>query len=1123
MSSTLRTTCLVVIAMATTTILHAGDLLSAKTGGVDGKPINLLVISTKGDRVRKGIDPEYEKQLKASGYNLHVLTHGDMLTLDYLKQFAVVVVANLPYAGEEYTVYGYLHRFVEPNLKIIREYAALGGGVVVMPAISEFGEAYGWTYDEFFEPWRAGLLIQQLKDGKSRKNQPGPGAYGVGSVRPGHLISDTLKGKKVLYPMNVMRWDHSYSCTPVITDKSWDVLAAADDAHTHVALDNSSVGEPLTEQNTLYAVRRAGKGMIAVSAVHSYYTLTMISWKEANIGENGTGVIDWTVMRGEKEGRPSVYGELIDRTFRAFAANSARHGIGAWQGIDKPEPEPLPESPATIDWETQEAPPTWQHRVIPSKGWPRRYDELLDPSVAGEMKYWKMLIGPRTAYSSGSGTVEQYKHAAVEAGYSAITFCETSEDMTKQDWDALLEDCEENTDENFVCLPGLEIESYEGQRYLVLGAERFPSPHWLTPDGKRLAAVRMLSLGWFGHVSVVHRPEGGALNHKTFKHYTGIAVATYDTNGKQVDDGFAAYQWSAASDSQPIPIAVHEVMKPADVSKAVNGYQQILPAPSLAKGIRYFRFGFSHGFDAPERYFISEGPILDGWSMFNKDIGKDEFNRKHLRMGVGVRSEDGETPVTQIKLYDGFDLVRNWRNDAPEFRATVDGSHNKQHLFTLLASDAEGRRVLSPVLRTVCNNYRGRCGDRQNWLGTQIVYTGWRSNGLPRYRLELAGNNEGIIDDRTPTILDFPFYGNHVQIQEADLGNFFAFGNMSQVAGDAKGMLPLKPKETVGGKMRYTYFTPLKTKDFAVMLIEAEVTLRKDAELIKPKNGKVNPLFTVAAGGNNLLILPDQKPEQLSQIVVPKKRGFQKGAEQNALIPLPAGCYAGGIVPLSDGLHVDGRRIGVLAAPGARPAGTRWAASYLLLRPKRFHWKTNRSCGRPEEVVDERAEQALTEMGFRGKTPYELKLKQGKLDKTAYFAHLTAEHGAVAGRCVNESGRPMLMYVPFLITGLDNDSEMVLWRSDSEVLDAFAAFEGEGYVSFDADKTVDFYAGNAAICDPNLTVSMVIWDADTAWFRVHNPTDAEIKSPFATPAAVRGFKPIKTTVTVPAGGSVEVR
>ena len=44
-------------------------------------------------------------------------------------------------AGEEYTVPGYKNRFVEPNLALLREYAGLGGGVLVVPAISEFGEA----------------------------------------------------------------------------------------------------------------------------------------------------------------------------------------------------------------------------------------------------------------------------------------------------------------------------------------------------------------------------------------------------------------------------------------------------------------------------------------------------------------------------------------------------------------------------------------------------------------------------------------------------------------------------------------------------------------------------------------------------------------------------------------------------------------------------------------------------------------------------------------------------------------------------------------------------------------------------------------------------------------------
>ena len=51
--------------------------------------------------------------------------------------------------------------------------------------------------------------------------------------------------------------------------------------------------------------------------------------------------------------------------------------------------------------------------------------------------------------------------------------------------------------------------------------------------------------------------------------------------------------------------------------------------------------------------------------------------------------------------------------------------------------------------------------------------------------------------------------------------------------------------------------SPLKQKTFAVMLVEAEVTLRTDAELIKPTRGAVNP---VLAEG---IVVPDPPPDPM--------------------------------------------------------------------------------------------------------------------------------------------------------------------------------------------------------------------------------------------------------------------
>lgn len=1101
----------------------ASTLASPAKGGVDGKPINLLVISSEANKVAL-IDPVYAEALKKAGYNLHVLSQDDKLTEEYLIQFGAVVVSNLPREGQEYEVYGYRTRFLEANLKLLQKYVGLGGGLIVMSSISALGEAYGDTYEAFLKPWGAKYLIQQLKDGNSKNNEMGPGAYGVGSIVSNHAITSKLKGKKVLYPMNVLRWDNAYSCTPILASKDWTPLAKGDNAKSYMAVNNSCVGESLTDNSTLYAVRKAGKGMVAVSAIHSYYTLTMVSSKEDNVGENGTGVIDFKVMHGEKEGRPSCFGALLDNTFRVFAANSAKAGIGAWKDIAKPAVPPLPTSAAVIDWKTQKLPPTWAHRVIPSDTWPRTYDELPDPNTTGKMKYWKMLIGVKTRYSSGKGTVKAYKAAAIKAGYSAICFTETFEELSPKMWEVLLEDCKDNTDENFVCLPGIDIESTEGQRYLVLGADRFPDPSWLTADGKRLSAIRMLSLGWYGHLSVVHKPEKSPLNSKTYKHYTGIGVATYNSAGKQIDNGMYAYRWAQSVDSGAVPIAVHEVTRPADVEKATKGFQQILPSPTLAAGVKYFRFGFAHNFDAPMRYFISEGPILDGWSLFNKDKGKAEQNRTKFRMQVGVHSEDGTTPITSIKLFDEFDLVRNWQNTTPDFKTVVDGTHNKQHCFILEAQDAKGRRVLSPLMRTVSRNWRLRCGDKQNWLGSQLIYTGWWLNGLPGYNLKVDGSDEGNAEQRGVPILDFPFFSDHAQVNEADMGFHYARGERKDVAGDGKGMLPMLPNEVVDGKIRYTVFTDLKQKDFAVMLVETTITLKKEAKILASKDG-LNP--QIGAGyvmrWNNDLILPGGKVDKLGKVIDHKTKKTVDGNKANLELEIPVGAYVGGIVPLTEGLHLNGRQLGFSTAPGVYPAGTSWTVRYLMLRNQKFFWKTNRCRGFNAEIVDNHAEQAMNEMGFRGKIPYTLKLNQGKLEKTAYFAHLAAQNGGVAGKNENKSGKHMLMYVPMLITGLDADSEMVLWRSDSKYLEAFAAYEGEGYLSFNADKNVDFYVGNIAVTDAKLAVSIVTWSKDEAHFKVHNPTHTEITSDFATVAAIKGFKPLKIKVTVPAGATVEVK
>lgn len=1061
-----------------------GVLLAA--GLAPAAPVSLLVLTDSS-----AIDAQYQQELTDAGYSVTVVSYSNRLTADYLKQFGVVVLSRLPYAGEQYGVIGNTYAYITENLALVHDYVAAGGGLVVEPAMSEFGEAYTDTYNAFLKRYGIGYITQQLRDDAEAK-----GAYAAGEIAGKSPLTKGLK--TVLYPINVMRWDHAYSCTPVIvSDKAWTVLAQGKKtAGTHQAINNGVVGERLTPNRALFAVRPFGKGFIAVSAIHSYYTLTHAFSKEKNLGENDTGVIDGIVLHGEPGGRPSDFGMLLDRVYRSFAANSAKNGL-AQAAVPMPEQPKAPPHDPVIDWNTIAVPPTWAHKVQRVyHGDVAYYDELPDPAVVGEMRYFKALVGARTAYSSGSGTVAEYKAAAQAAGYSAIFFTETLADITKDEWAQFLKDCEANSDDTFACLPGFDLTDFQGGRYLVLGAKRYPDPSWLTPDGKRLQAVRMLSLGWFGHVTSVHRAGKGTLHPKMVKHFQGITVYTYDTKGKLADDSLYVYRWQIASDSNPIPIAAHEVTSPADVATAAKtGFQQMLPAPTLAKAVNYFRFALPHFFDCPLRYFISEGPILDGWSIRNKDIGKAEEGRDHYRLGLGVTGDD---PITDVTLYDGLGIAGRWTPNGKQFRALVDGQHEMQHEFMLLAKDAKGRRVLSPGIRTVGVNWRLRCGDRQNWLGSMMIYTGWHSGPV---RVSMPMRN-GVTDGFVAPILDFPFFSNHLRVEEMDMTSSYIDAEWELVGGDAKATYAVRPTDFIDTRATLTAFNP-KAGDFAALRIDVAMRLKRDIEPLI--TGAVYPTIAECTGKNDLLILPNQEPVKISA--------------QKAPVALPVGSYVGGLVILTPGLRLSGRQIG-FPAPSADtltlPEGTEYTAAYLLLKGGPFHW---RNMGADPDV-DAKAPAALALFGFRGATPYTLALTRGTLEGIAHTATLTAKDGAIAGTLTAGGAQPD--YLPLIIRGLNPRCPAALWRADAPRLDYFGIYNGAGMVSLNVDKTVDIFAGNIASCDPTLFVQVVAWNAQTASFRLNNPTNRDITTTFTT-APIPGYKAVNKPVTVKAGQMVEVK
>ena len=1109
--------------------------------------IPLLVLTQDGN-----MDAQYEAELGKAGFVVTKVRLSTRLSLDYLKQFPTIILTDIPHPGEDYTVEGWADADIPANLSLIHDYLAAGGGVLFECAASEFGEFYADGYNALLGRYGVKFFPQGLRDDaetitvSDKKNtweyEHENNAYARGELVGNHPIVQGLKD--ILYPTHVFRWDLAYGTTPFTTTQDWTLLATGKPTSgTHYAISNGDVGPRQTDNRTILAIRPVGKGQLMISAIHNYYTLTEAYNPSFHIGEDDTGALKGIALNGFPNGPASELGKLLLNAYHFLADNSRKNGLGG-APVALPEQPKKPEAPRTMDWHAVNIPPSWQHRPYPV--WHADvcyYDELADWKTVGEMHYFKALVGARTACSSGKGTVKEYRTAAQQAGYSAIYFTETLEDTTADKWAQFVKDCEANSDATFACVPGFDLEDAQGQRYLVFGVRRFPDPTTLTPDGKRLEKVTMLSLGWAGILTSMHRAGQGKLHPKMWKHFQGVTVYTYDGAGKLVDDALPTYQWQVLSDASPFPIAAHEVTDPAQVATAAaSGFQQIMPAPTLAQAIDYFHYGLEHNFDDPSRYFISEGPLLTGWSILNKDIGFAQDERDHFRVGIGVT---GTAPITEVTLSDGLDTASRWQPNTPTFATAYDGFHDMQHEFLLMAADANGRRVLSPPIRTVCTNWRLRCGDKQNWLGTLAIYTGTRSPFVT-WRMPIKGSREGVstwqwnLRSNPSHILDFPFYSNHVQVDDVDLTTKYVNAEWEQIGGDTRYTHAVQSNEFIDGYERTTCYTP-RVKNFATARVEVLMHVKKAVE---PEiKGALYPILFSPPPANDLLILPGQAPAKLSA--------------QKDPLDLPIGSYVAGVVILSPGLRLVGHDIGFPApAAGATlPAGTTFTASYVYLRGLRFAWRNLAEGGLYAHGFtgqDAIAPQALAAMGFGGQAPYKFTLKQGTLDKVAFTAEFTAKNGGIAGKCVNAQGQALPDNLPCAIHGLNPHVASAVWRADAPRLDYFACFPstptvqytgnadgswkpemvkqdpfgvqpGTGMVSFNADKTVDFYAGNVATCDSALSVSVVIWNAREAWFRVNNPTDKDITTTFATAAAIKGFKAVKEKITVKAGTSVEVK
>lgn len=1087
-----------------------------KTSGKHGGPLAILFLSNAPE-----MDAQYAKELSTAGFSYVMYDYHDPLSYDFLKKFNLVVVDKLPFRGAEYQLFGQRVLAIIANMQLVWRYAEEGGGVLVYTNQTDCGGALAGGWNDYMRRWDIRVLQMCVRDHATASNKftvYGANYYCWTDAITPHPATEGVK--RFFYPSVNGRWDDCYTAPPIACGKEWTPLVKGmSTATVFTEVDKTEVEETAHKADTtLVAVRPAGKGRLGVFSINPAYTHQLGYTVNGKNSELNYGVIDGIVLSKGDKGVASDTGKLLMNLYRWLAEPSLKIGFGGYQQGDPVEKAPVTPNPdldnfqPVFDPENVSMPLSWRHHPdVTQRDGVWYVPEVRDLLITGDLHYFKGLIGVHSAASDGKGSVAEYAKAAKQAGYAMISFAENFAFLTPQKWAKLLDDCACATTKDFYCLPGIDVQDPAGNHFILAGVEAMPKQSWLTPDGKRLRMTAYLNLLLAGHTVIAHRPLAGPLPYERLKHFQGLSVFTY-RGGKLEEDATVAYNWQQQNGSSPHPITVHEVFSPAEVAVAAKtGYQQILPSDTIAHAIGYFRAGFGLYYDSPSRHILSEGPVVYTFTVNAKDIGPAKTNREQYRVFIGVKSD---APLKEVKLIDGFTVVRRWLPQGNDFQTTVDFHHSNQRALYLTVEDVNGRKALTAGIRNVAKRYVTRCTDRQNWLGDgAAVYTGtFLPPRMGSFDLRMPVKDTVEASTLMPDVpganmapkLSFPFVDNHVVLTEARVNEKYITAlfdsGLTKIGFDATPSQASEPSTVYDAKMRYWSFTTNSPAGDTVALVEFDITLKRDVE---PKNpAGLFPSFGTAFG-TKYWWMQDGKPVT--------------GTLGKDPVDIPVGGMAGGVIALTPGLQVVNGEFG-LAAPADHPAllmkGTRYVARFLFHAP--LHNRVTTVFD-----FDTDTEAWMRAIGVAGETPYTLALTRGKLGKTTFFVPLTPARFGVAGQVAQTATIPFL--VPLRIGAVNGNWPAGSWR-DGGAVEYAGIFEGVTYPSLDVAQAGAFYAGNLLTADnEQLVLEIVKWTKDAISVEVHNPTAAPITATVQTPPEITNYYALTQQVTVPAGTSILLR
>ena len=660
------------------------------------------------------------QKLAAAGFDLNLFVDIERKPLTWVQaqKYNVIVVCGLGTTNAD----GSFPPSIRQSFDVLHQFLQAGGGLLIVPTLSQQAAALP-PQDAFFKPLGFRLLFDELPVdpqtsivGTAWKI---PFAY-TDAITPSP-VTGGVKG--LWYPAMNNRPGGTSTSYSFQADSNWKTVVKGGPSSSTVkgAFESNIFTQPGTFSRDvpLVMIRSVGKARVMVFGIAAEFLY----------GRNAITTLEGIVLDRGMRKVPSDGYRLLENGLRWLAEPSlAEAKLGGGSADPK-----LLEDPN----KTHFTPPyVWSN----------------PPAFPVADALFKGVIGPRTTYSSGKATPDEWVKQARAQGLSYLVFLEEFSKLSPEHFEKLKADCIRLSSNQFTALPGFTIDDEIGNHYFYFGmAFPYPPKDFLSADGKvfhsrdpQLDSRNPYLKGQLAMTTLDYTLTNGSFKMTAgnyffkddpipfanfFSDWDAMGVVT-QRDGVLLENAKAQMLNLSHYGQGPMPLVIDLMSDPAQLGESPwqtmmrfpSGHAKVAgETPQPGAKIRDYFNDWQLFPDNPVRLSITSGPQIEDWSFagrrdyeggLNGDFVWQDYRwilRGKISSPVGLK---------EVVIYDGPAVFRRFLPGGQKtFEFQVDMTHNQQHTLVLVATDVQGREAIGG--EQIDRNQRMeefQCADRNNQL-----------------------------------------------------------------------------------------------------------------------------------------------------------------------------------------------------------------------------------------------------------------------------------------------------------------------------------------------------------------------------------------------------------------------